>query len=971
MTPHPHMLALFLTLTGVAGAAGGQTATIHESTRTILTYPFSEPDRVPILVKDTRLYPYHAFDGYAHKPIPRPWKVVTLENELISVDILPEVGGKVWGATVKRTGRDFIYRNDVLKFRNIALRGPWTSGGVEFNFGVVGHTPSTATPVDYVTRQNEDGSVSCIVGMMDLPSRTEWRVEIRLEPGRAAFETNVTWSNPTTFEQPYYNWMTAAAPARDDLTMTIPGNTFLGHPGDAHPWPIDSVGRNLAHYPENRFGGNKSYHVVGELADYFGGYYADSSNGFGHWAPAVDMPGQKLWLWALSREGGIWEDLLTDHAGQYVEYQAGRMLVQYTPTTAVTPISQVGFDPGRTDAWSESWFPLEGTGGLTAASRRGVLHAEVEGGVLWMAVTALEAATDTLIVETASGRRATIPIDLDPLVPFTHVEIWKPDSAFRIFLPRLGIDYRSDPSTRTLQRPWQTDTLARPSIPATDRLADSARQLALGRHYPEARGAYAKALAISPWHRASLLGMAELERRRGKYDEGLALAKRALQLDTYDPEANVVAANLYRALNVRADAIIAYGFAARSPMYRVVANIALAEMALASGDEEGVRRYTDRALANDRDNLPARELLAMLARQQHDTATAHRLAREMLAIDPLHHFVAAERFLDAPTEAGARLLREGIRGEFPDQVILELAIGYARRGARDDAILVLNAASGPMARAWHAWLPSLHARLDGPAELDLAFPYRPETLPVLRWVTTQNPHWSWRYLLALNLWALDRTDEAAEVMTSLDGIDHAPALAARALLLQAERGTDPVPDLTRAVALDPRDRSLVVRLVDALERAGAWRAADSTARVGLTRFRDDFTLQLLRATALLQLGRGGDAAAILDRVQVLPSEHARESHHLFVQAHSMVALDALARGDTKRAARELQLALIWPENLGQGKPYQPDERLVRYLQAVVAVRSGDPTAVSMPAPTFTNVNVIDARLMQRARELTP
>ena len=49
--------------------------------------------------------------------------------------VLPEVGGKVWGAVVKETGHEFIYRNEVMKFRNIALRGPWTSGGIEFKPG--------------------------------------------------------------------------------------------------------------------------------------------------------------------------------------------------------------------------------------------------------------------------------------------------------------------------------------------------------------------------------------------------------------------------------------------------------------------------------------------------------------------------------------------------------------------------------------------------------------------------------------------------------------------------------------------------------------------------------------------------------------------------------------------------------------------------------------------------------------------
>ncbi len=123
-----------------------QTARISEETRVITTYPFSEPNPIQILTRDARLYPYHSFEGYAKDGVPREWKVVHLENDLIEVFVLPEVGGKVWGAVVKQTGHEFIYRNEVMKFRNIALRGPWTSGGIEFNFGVIGHTPSTATP---------------------------------------------------------------------------------------------------------------------------------------------------------------------------------------------------------------------------------------------------------------------------------------------------------------------------------------------------------------------------------------------------------------------------------------------------------------------------------------------------------------------------------------------------------------------------------------------------------------------------------------------------------------------------------------------------------------------------------------------------------------------------------------------------------------------------------------------------------
>ena len=143
--------------------------------RALPTYPFDEPNPIPVLASDERLYPYHRFEGYAHEPEQEEWTVVHLENDWIEVWVLPEVGGKVWGARVKETGHEFIYRNEVMKFRNIALRGPWTSGGIEFNFGIIGHTPATATPVDYVTRANEDGSVSVFVGASRSRPGSRWR----------------------------------------------------------------------------------------------------------------------------------------------------------------------------------------------------------------------------------------------------------------------------------------------------------------------------------------------------------------------------------------------------------------------------------------------------------------------------------------------------------------------------------------------------------------------------------------------------------------------------------------------------------------------------------------------------------------------------------------------------------------------------------------------------------------------------
>src|SRR5690606_26701961 len=126
--------------------------------------PFSDPDPIP---SPAKLYPYFRFDGFTDEAVEKPWKVVLLENDYIEVQIMPEIGGKVWTAIDKKTGKPFLYDNDVVKFRDIAMRGPWVSGGIEPNYGVIGHTPNTATPVDYLLEKGEDGSVSCFVSTLD------------------------------------------------------------------------------------------------------------------------------------------------------------------------------------------------------------------------------------------------------------------------------------------------------------------------------------------------------------------------------------------------------------------------------------------------------------------------------------------------------------------------------------------------------------------------------------------------------------------------------------------------------------------------------------------------------------------------------------------------------------------------------------------------------------------------------------
>ena len=935
-------------------------ARISEEIRIIETYPFSDPNPVPILASDDRLYPYHRFEGYAHRSEAVEWKVVHLENEWIELWVLPEVGGKVWGARVKETGHEFIYRNEVIKFRNIALRGPWTSGGIEFNFGVIGHTPSTATPVDYRTREHDDGSVSVVVGAMDLPSRTHWRVEVRLPPDRAYFETNVLWWNPTTLEQPYYNWMTAAAFAQDDLIMSIPGNSYLEHPGAQRDWPFDSEGRELSVYDQNRFGSNKSFHVVGELNDFFGGYYLDDDYGFGHWSRYEEMPGQKLWLWALSRQGGIWEDLLTDTDGQYVEFQAGRLLVQYSPGDDVNPISQVGFDPGATDQWTETWFPVEGLGGLSDASRDGAMFVEREGGRVRVRTHAFVETDDTMRVLVNGVVLFTDEVSLEVLEPiereFGSVDatgespLIPQDAEVIVEFPRLRLRYHSKPESRQISRPFSTDAEAIPSIPLSDREVMAARELVQGRHFNEARNLFETVLAKEPWNREVLLGLADLEYRRGRYAEGLNFADQVLRLDAYDSKGNFIAGNLYRALGQTIDAREAFGWSARSVAFRAVSYVQLAELALVGGDYLEAGRYARLAKDYDRNSLSANRLLAVLARLGGDVAEWDRILSSILELDPLHHFAEAELYL-ADVSTGENVV-EGLRSEYPEQELLELAIDYVELGQRDDAIALLELGETglrhPMLRVWRAYLAEDPGALGGGVNPDFVFPYRPESIPILEWAVASDSHWSWAYLLGLNLWARDRVPEAAELFIGLDQMpDYGPFYVSRALMASHFESGDLIgqinfeSDFRRAVDMAPDLRTVHVSLIQYLHGEGRWEDALSVSADARRRFPEDFDLDLLHALALNQTQRFEASIELLDEAEVLPSENSSISHQIFAEAHVLAGLHVLDRGNPTAALDHFDMAVTWPEHLGLGRPYNPEERIEQYLRGLALRLSGN------------------------------
>ena len=115
------ILCVVCFLQGYHDSYAQQAAHIKEYNKIFTTYPFSDPD--PIANPAAKIYPYFRYDGFTDKSVQKEWKVVELENDFIKLTILPQVGGKIWNAIEKSTGRPFIYDNHVIKFRDVAMRG--------------------------------------------------------------------------------------------------------------------------------------------------------------------------------------------------------------------------------------------------------------------------------------------------------------------------------------------------------------------------------------------------------------------------------------------------------------------------------------------------------------------------------------------------------------------------------------------------------------------------------------------------------------------------------------------------------------------------------------------------------------------------------------------------------------------------------------------------------------------------------
>ncbi|WP_221391003.1 DUF5107 domain-containing protein [Dyadobacter sp. NIV53] len=966
------VLTLVLSTLVLSPAVQAQKSGITEKVQAFQTYPYSDPNRVPVMAigkKVSPFYPYYVFDGYTNKSTSKNWKVVELENPFIKVQILPEVGGKVLGAVEKSTGEEFVYVNHVMKFRAIGIRGPWTSGGIEHNFGLdLGHAPWAAAPVDYVMLNNPDGSVTCVVGGIDLASRTQWRVKIVLPKDKAYFETQSLWYNPLPLHDSYLSWENAAFRASDDMQFFFPGTHHVGHDGLASPWPIDQHGVDLSYYKNVNSGGDKSYHVMGTHTTWFGGYWHNKNFGFGHWAPYSDAPGKKLWIWSRAREGAIWEDLLTDKDGQYIEAQSGVTFNQAAERSGFhSPFNQKSLGPFYSETKTEYWFPVKAAGGMVDASPYGTLNVVATGDSLRIIFNPISPIQDTLKVTVAGQTIYQIPLQLKPMevyvktIPFTKSQTNQKPLRVSIGKDRLVYSTQAE---KILDRP--VISADKQDFNSAERLFELGEDENAMRNFEGAHLRYLECLKKETTHSGALVRLAEYHYRKGEYAQGLDFARKVLAENTYHGGANYLYGALYRKLGDLTKAEEALSVATWTMEYKSGAYAQLAGIALQKQDFEKAGYDARKALDYNRNNLVANQLLGTSLRKLNKPDQAADVWKALLEIDPLSHYAHFEQYLLQPTDENLVIFQSAIRNELPQETYLELAMDYVNQGQNLEAMQVLRLAPAyPTVSYWLAFLSQDSSPAESEKHLknaidmspELVFPFRLESIPVLQWAEKQQSSWKNRYYLGLIYWHIGDLENARiQYASCKNEPDYTPFYIARGILFQNDAASSAQAqlDLVKANQLNPKEWRTWHYLTEYFNKQKTQEKALENARSAYKLFSENPVIGIDYAKSLLDAGKFGACLQVLDKIQILPQEGAREGHNVYIVANLAQALIFAENKKYNDALKALEKARLWPENLGTGKPHEPDTRLMDYLATYCETQLGHAGKAQQYSQTITD-----------------
>lgn len=292
-------------------------------------------------------YPYRQYNCYTRELRPREIRTAVLENRYMKAVFLPEYGGRLWELWDKENERNLLYTNDVLQFGNLAVRNAWFSGGVEWNIGIIGHTPFTADCLYTSRLQDTEGNPVLRIYEYERIREVTYQMDFWLEPDGRFLNCRMRIVNEGCEVVPMYWWSNIAVPEHEGGRIIVPAEQAYTNTEQT----VRKVGIPMVEGTDVT-----DYRKIKRSVDYFfdipesSPKYVANVDGSGCGLLQIStgrMRSRKLFSWGNQEASDRWQEFLTDRAGRYLEIQAGLGKTQYgcipmAPHTAWEWMEQYG-----------------------------------------------------------------------------------------------------------------------------------------------------------------------------------------------------------------------------------------------------------------------------------------------------------------------------------------------------------------------------------------------------------------------------------------------------------------------------------------------------------------------------------------------------------------------------------------------------------------------------------------------------
>lgn len=277
----------------------------------------------------TKTLPYTVQDRYSRKRIPLRLKCITLENEYLRAEFLPEYGGRLYSLFDKENGVDLVMRNPVIQPGNLAIRNAWLSGGIEWNIGSIGHTATTCDNVFCARLKDGNGNDFLRIYEFERMKSVFWQVDFHLPDGSKHLIVHVRAVNPCDFDTTTYWWSNVAAVDEGGTRVLASGESIISFVGSDMRYErlpyITAMPDADVSYPSNATR-SFDYFIQPNTPDectWEAAAFPDGSTLYERSTPPLSF--KKMFCWGNHHAGNHWQEFLSDGegTGYYVEIQAG------------------------------------------------------------------------------------------------------------------------------------------------------------------------------------------------------------------------------------------------------------------------------------------------------------------------------------------------------------------------------------------------------------------------------------------------------------------------------------------------------------------------------------------------------------------------------------------------------------------------------------------------------------------------